>query len=148
MIRKALPEDAEALDGLARQAGLALDTLRELSYPHAELWVAAPADEPLGFALGWLVADELEVVDVAVARAARRLGWGRRLLTRLLESASERGAVAAFLEVRASNAPAQALYLALGFTHDGERLRYYADGEDAWLFRRCLPLGADSDSPQ
>jgi ribosomal protein S18 acetylase RimI-like enzyme len=44
-----------------------------------------------------------------------------------------------FLEVRESNAPALALYGALGFTELARRARYYADtGEDAVVMQRVL----------
>jgi len=42
------------------------------------------------------------------------------------------------LEVRASNAAAQALYTAAGFVADGRRPGYYPDGEDALLWRLDL----------
>ena len=42
------------------------------------------------------------------------------------------------LEVRASNAPAQALYRRAGFVVDGRRPRYYPDGEDAVLMSRAF----------
>lgn len=144
--RPAEPADVAALDALARAVGLSLDAASELSRGHAELWVVGASGEPVGFALGWFLADELEIVDVAVAAAARLQGHGLRLLEKLLARGRERGARAAFLEVRASNAPAQALYRSSGFEKDGERSRYYADGEDAWLFRCCLEAGQHPDS--
>jgi ribosomal-protein-alanine N-acetyltransferase len=42
------------------------------------------------------------------------------------------------LEVRRSNAPAIALYRALGFLHDTVRRGYYQDGEDAVLMSLAL----------
>ncbi len=146
-IRRARPTDAHDLDVLALGCGLKLDSARELALEHSELWLCAEETRPVGLALGWFVADELEIVDVAVHETRRRLGWGGVLLDRLLARGRERGAKWAFLEVRAGNQPAQALYTAHGFRRDGERRAYYADGEDAWLFRCCLGVAIETDSP-
>ena len=43
------------------------------------------ADEAVGFAVGWLVAGELQVLEVAVHPAHRRRGLGAALLTRLMD---------------------------------------------------------------
>ncbi|HSC88502.1 MAG TPA: ribosomal protein S18-alanine N-acetyltransferase [Polyangiaceae bacterium] len=147
VLRRAEPGDVEALDRLAIAAGLRLDAVAELGNPTAELWVAGALGQPSGFALGWVVADELEVLDVAVHEAERRRGLGRSLVRALFEAAEARGARSAYLEVRASNTAAQALYVALGFVRDGERRGYYGDGEDAWLFRRMLAASSELDSP-
>ncbi len=146
-IRRARPTDAHDLDELALGCGLKLDSARELALEHSELWLCVKATQPVGLALGWFVADELEIVDVAVHETRRRLGWGGLLLDRLLTRGRERGAKRAFLEVRAGNLPAQALYAAHGFFRDGERRAYYADGEDAWLFRCCLGAATGTESP-
>jgi ribosomal-protein-alanine N-acetyltransferase len=55
-----------------------------------------------------------------------------------MEDARGRGAGRAMLEVRRSNAPAIALYRALGFLHDTVRRGYYQDGEDAVLMSLVL----------
>jgi ribosomal-protein-alanine N-acetyltransferase len=61
-------------------------------------------------------------------------GIGRRMMTELLEYASE-GTV--FLEVRTDNEPAISLYESLGFVNVGLRRRYYrASGADAYTMRR------------
>lgn len=86
----------------------------------------------LGFAVVWLVHDELQVLNVAVAGEARRRGVARQILDRVEGSARERGARVAMLEVRRSNLPAISLYRSLGYREVGVRPRYYAeDGEDA-----------------
>ncbi len=86
----------------------------------------------------WRVADEVEVLFVATAPAWRRQGVARALLVHALQAARDEGAARALLEVRRSNAPAIALYRALGFEVVGERRRYYDDGEDALLMASTL----------
>lgn len=103
----------------------------ELALDHARLWVAERGAEILGFVDYWVVAGEVELIDVAVAPTARREGLGRRLVEHLRADVPE--ALAVHLEVRAGNAAAIGLYRALGFVEVGRRRRYYADGEDALL---------------
>jgi ribosomal-protein-alanine N-acetyltransferase len=75
--------------------------------------------------------------------AHRRGGLGRRLLERAIEEGRARGARAALLEVRRSNAAAQSLYRALGFVEAGTRRQYYSQPrEDALLFRKELAAAA------
>ena len=78
-----------------------------------------------GFALGRVVADETELLTIAVAPEARRNGEGRVLLDRFLRAARARGAGTAFLEVAADNAAALALYQRSGFAEAGRRRGYY-----------------------
>lgn len=137
-LRAARPADDAQLDALAREVGLSLHAEKERGLPQARLLVAEWQGELCALALGWIVADELEVVDVAVAEAFRRRGVAQALVAQLLAEARERGCREAFLEVRAGNVPAQRLYQALGFERVGERAGYYGDGEDAFLFRCCV----------
>lgn len=104
----------------------------DLALAHARLWVAERGAEILGFIDYWVVAGEVELIDVAVAPAARRQGLGRRLVEHLRADVPDAAAV--HLEVRAGNAAAIALYRALGFVEVGRRRGYYADGEDALLW--------------
>lgn len=95
-------------------------------------------DHLVGVALGWTVVDELEISIVVVASPERRTGIGRALVRAMVEAGRQRGATRAFLEVRAGNAGAIALYQNAGFTETGRRARYYADGEDALLLSANL----------
>jgi [ribosomal protein S18]-alanine N-acetyltransferase len=78
-----------------------------------------------GFLLGRSVADEAELLTLAVSPAARRRGLGRKLVARFLYQARLRGADRAFLEVAATNATAIALYESAGFGRAGHRRGYY-----------------------
>ncbi|RMH45552.1 MAG: GNAT family N-acetyltransferase [Alphaproteobacteria bacterium] len=89
---------------------------------------------PGGFALGRVVLDEAELLTLAVAPDRRHQGIGRALLTRFEAEAAARGAVAAFLEVAETNAPARALYAAAGWTPAGRRPGYH--GRTAALILR------------
>jgi ribosomal-protein-alanine N-acetyltransferase len=82
----------------------------------------------------WLIVDEAHIATLATHPGFRRQGIGERLLLTALAAAREEGARRAFLEVRAGNLGAQALYKKYGFSVDGVRPRYYKDNnEDAIL---------------
>lgn len=89
------------------------------------------------FCTCWLIVDELHVNTIAVDPARRRLGLGRALMLGVMDEAAQAGARRATLEVRASNAPARALYAALGFAEAGTRPGYYTSpDEDAIILWR------------
>ena len=90
-----------------------------------------------GFALGRVIADEAELLTLAVAPPARRGGQGFELMTAFAETAKRRGAQEALLEVAADNIAALALYAACGFVQVGQRPGYYA-GKDALILRKML----------
>ena len=113
---------------------------RELDTPYsvvlcAEEGTSARVD---GFIVYWVIHDEMHVLDVVTAPEARRRGLGRTLMLEAMADGARRGAVRALLEVRRSNAPAIALYRALGYLHDTVRRGYYHDGEDAVLMSIVL----------
>lgn len=87
--------------------------------------------KPLGFALQRSVADEAELLLIAVDPAARRRGIGQLLLDRFLAAAHDFGASRAHLEVRDGN-PALAMYRRAGFSAAGRRRKYYrgSDGSE------------------
>jgi ribosomal-protein-alanine N-acetyltransferase len=81
-----------------------------------------------------VVADEMHILDVAVAPEVRRRGLARWLLGVSMRMAARTGARRALLEVRESNAEARALYESLGFRPLGRRRDYYTrPREDAWV---------------
>jgi [ribosomal protein S18]-alanine N-acetyltransferase len=81
-----------------------------------------------------------EVQTIAVAQLARRHGLGRILMERLIAEADARGARQVFLEVRADNPNARALYDSLGFEQIAVRRNYYQpDNVDAQVMRLTLP---------
>lgn len=86
----------------------------------------------LGFVGVWLVVGEAHIVTLGVREAYRRQGIGEWLLIAAIEEALASNQETVTLEVRRSNAAAQALYEKYGFERVGVRPRYYSDnGEDA-----------------
>jgi ribosomal-protein-alanine N-acetyltransferase len=91
----------------------------------AQSGVFAEADED-GFILCRVVADEAEILTVAVHPDARRGGVGTRLVRAAARRASAGGAARLFLEVADDNVAARALYDRAGFVVAGRRKGYYA----------------------
>jgi [ribosomal protein S18]-alanine N-acetyltransferase len=104
--------------------------------PERIAFVAYELETLTGFLIARVLGGEWELENIVVAQNARRRGLGKRLLARLLETARQRAATSVFLEVRASNQPARALYAANGFQEYGLRKTYYdAPVEDAVVYR-------------
>lgn len=118
---------AEELDGDARRLNAALKVGGLL----------------VGYGMGWVVADEFHLGNLAVDRSLRGRGYGRSLLRHMLDEAAGRGCRICSLEVRASNQAAIGLYRAFGFREIALRRRYYGD-EDALVMLAELPVPADA----
>ncbi|HEX3753494.1 MAG TPA: ribosomal protein S18-alanine N-acetyltransferase [Rhizomicrobium sp.] len=97
-----------------------------------------------GFILARAVGAEAEILTLAVAPAARRRGVGQALVTSAAAHARNLASAVMFLEVRAGNRAAIALYRRLGFLQVAVRKGYY-DGEDALVLKAALPLSRRQD---
>ncbi len=93
-----------------------------------------------GFILSRMVADEAEILSVAVVAARRSKGLARRLLDLHLRRLAGLGARTVFLEVDEANVPARRLYRRAGFREVGRRGGYYpaGKGSTALVLRRDL----------
>lgn len=98
--------------------------------------------EPGGFLLGRVIADEAELLTVAVDPDQRRQGTGQKLLSRFSETSEKQGATTAFLEVAEDNTAARALYAGAGWAESGRRRAYYhrPDGSAVDALLLTLPL--------
>lgn len=138
------PRDFPRVRELAFLSGAGFDPAAELERPWAKVWVAraSPDGPPVGFALVWRAADEMELLDVAVEPESRRRGVARGLLSKVIEEGRATAAAVVLLEVRQSNEAALGLYASLGFSRTSVRRAYYSDnGEDAIVMRLNLAIG-------
>lgn len=92
--------------------------------PGVWMTIAAGEESPLGFSIARVVADEAELLLLAVRADARRRGIGTALLGAFRDGARARGAARLHLEMRDGNA-AIAMYNAAGFQQVGRRRDYY-----------------------
>jgi ribosomal-protein-alanine N-acetyltransferase len=90
----------------------------------------APNGRISGFAGVWFMRDQLHLVTIAVDPPFQRLGIASALLLRCLALAEESELESVVLEVRDSNAGAQALYERFGFRRLGRLRRYYRDNDE------------------
>jgi len=78
-----------------------------------------------GYAVMRAIVDEAELLSIGVAASHQRKGIGRKMLTGMLAYAFDKLMRRVFLEVRASNFAAIALYRSAGFEQIGVRRGYY-----------------------
>ena len=130
-----------AFDPRYGEAWTASQTLGLLTMPGVSLRLARRRRPLLGFALSRTILDECELMLLAVAPNARRLGTGGALVDDTVRNATVSGVRTLHLEVRKGN-PATELYCSRGFKFVGARSRYYkgSHGElyDAETYRRVL----------
>jgi ribosomal-protein-alanine N-acetyltransferase len=111
-----------------------------LGQPGVMGWVCG-AKHPEAFILIRRVAEEAEILTIAVRPAQRRLGYARTLVDHALETLRASGTAQCYLEVAVDNTGARALYEATGFVACAKRPGYYetANGRtDATVMRRDL----------
>ena len=102
------------------------------------LWyVALEGDRVVGYIGSQTVCGETDVMNIAVHPDYRRRGIGQILIEELIREITNLGSISLTLEVRASNAPALALYEKMGFAQVGLRKNYYRNPkEDALILRK------------
>ena len=112
-----------------------------LGLPGSWLLIARAGDTPAGFALCRSIADEAELLLIAVRVRFRRHGIAKALLEQVTAIALDQGINAFHLEVRQGN-PAIDLYRGAGFEQVGTRRDYYRGRSgkvfDALTFKRIL----------
>ena len=103
-------------------------------------------DELIGYFVAMRGFEEVHLLNITVAPAHQRQGWALVLLDALVLWSRAQGAQWLWLEVRASNARAQQIYLKRGFARVGLRKAYYPAGhglrEDAVVMNLRLADGA------
>lgn len=99
----------------------------------------APGGGIVAYAVFWSVLEQGELANLAVRSDHRGRGVGSALLDRVLELARLRDIRTVYLEVRASNEGARALYRSRDFEELGRREDYYKNPkEDALVLRKEL----------
>jgi ribosomal-protein-alanine acetyltransferase len=136
VIRAFRPDDAAGLASILRDSPEAANwtkaSYREwMNSPGAVAFVTEGDGRVIGFIIGRQMADEAEVLNVAVAPLVRRKGQGGALLKAALDEFRAHGASRVYLEVRESNLAARAFYTKHGFSQAGKRLNYYRKPEEA-----------------
>ena len=156
----AMPADTQALE--ARLEPLSLARLDEVlaieaqAHPHPwsrrhftdalasgyRIDILLGGDQVLGYFVAMRGVEEAHLLNLTVAPAFQRQGWGQILLDALALWARGQGLQWLWLEVRVSNLRARQVYEKYGFQRVGERKRYYpsasAEREDAIVMSYAL----------
>jgi ribosomal-protein-alanine N-acetyltransferase len=141
-VREFRPVDAEAISEILRDSSQAAQWPPE-SYaslansPRGLVLVCETRSQVIGFLAGRQVADEAEILNIAVRPDFRRKGVASALLLGALDAFQRSAVIRVFLELRESNLPARTLYERHGFIRTGRRNSYYTNPtEDALCMLR------------
>ncbi|WP_288962534.1 ribosomal protein S18-alanine N-acetyltransferase [uncultured Streptococcus sp.] len=106
--------------------------LSDMQQDNVDYFFVKKDEKIVGFLAISQLAGELEITNIAIKKAYQGHGLGSQLLANL-----DHVYFPIFLEVRASNTPAQALYKKCGFGIIGKRKQYYHEPvEDAIIMKR------------
>lgn len=84
----------------------------------------------VGYAGMWIVADEVQITNIAILPAYHGNRLGQKLFHYILCQALRLGGCHLSLEVRSSNIVAQRLYRKFGLVPGGIRKNYYTDNQE------------------
>ena len=153
--RPMTPEDMPAIAALEARIHAAPWTegnFRDALASGYSMRVGARSGRIVAYGVLMLGPGEAQLLNLSVVPEARRQGLGRALLAQFIADAQGLSAEQFFLEVRAGNVEAIALYEAAGFSPVARRAGYYPAAttggmrEDA-LVMRCPLGGARRPSP-
>lgn len=108
---------------------------QELKAPYTYAIVYENEGTIEGYAVFHLLGADSELLSIAVNNSAQRKGVGSKLLHAGLSQLDLDKTDCCFLEVRENNIKARNFYEKHGFNLFGIRKKYYADGENAALYR-------------
>ncbi len=134
-VRPATEADAQAIasaEGEVFADAWSLSSVRDtLASPISTSHIAVDQNGGIaGYCLSTCIPPEGEILRIAVLPSCRRMGLGKVLIGRTPGET-------VFLEVRAKNSPAIALYRACGFAETGRRKNYYQNpADDAVLMQK------------
>lgn len=144
VVRFATADDVPALAAIERAAfpdPWPVESIAdEVDGPGSLVLIAADAYDapPLAYAAYRAIGGEAELLRLAVLPDARRRGVARTLLATARRHLAGFGCETCFLEVRADNQAAIALYESEGFHPIGRRPGYYGRGRDAVIYAGSL----------
>ena len=110
----------------------------EARNPLAKFIVATYAKQVIGYIGGWVVADDLEIINFVIDPGYWHQGIGQKMFNRLIEDAKTKGAKTICLEVKENNQRAVNFYTLQGLKKVRVRKNYYHDGKDAIVMMKEL----------
>jgi len=142
-VRPATPMDLQDIEAIEQQSfgdPWSLESFRaSLARSFVRINVAEDVAGVAGYSVVWMAGEECELANLAVEPSRRGEGIGAFLLDAAMVQAAREKVQVMFLEVRAGNEAAKALYARRGFHEVGRRPKYYTKPEeDALVLRRDL----------
>jgi ribosomal-protein-alanine N-acetyltransferase len=147
-IREFREADAAAVATILREVAEAANWTAEsycdaLNWPGAVAFVSESDGNVTGFVIGRQVADDAEILNLAVKATHRHRGEGGALMMSALGEFRSRGVSRVFLEVRESNETGIAFYEKRGFFKMGRRAGYYRNPDEAAIVMEMKLTGQD-----
>lgn len=106
----------------------------EVNNSNAHYMVIEVSGTIIGYGGFWKIIDEAHITNVAIHPDYRGKGYGKTIVSALIQHAKDFNIIAMSLEVRVSNEIATTLYKGFGFVSAGVRKNYYQDNnEDAYI---------------
>jgi ribosomal-protein-alanine N-acetyltransferase len=135
-VRAFVPPDAAAVAGILKESPQAADwteaSIRDSAGWRGSVALVSERDGTVtGFIIGRQLADQAEILNLAVSLKKRRKGEGGALLKAALDQLRAQQVRSVFLEVRESNETAIAFYAKHRFSKRDMRLNYYRAPEEA-----------------
>ncbi|MBU0951676.1 MAG: ribosomal protein S18-alanine N-acetyltransferase [Elusimicrobia bacterium] len=109
---------------------------QELVLKFSYFFTAKIGEEITGYIGLWHIADEGNIVSLAVKKNRRKEGIASQLLGHVMNFAHQKGILDLYLEVRLKNLPAQNLYTKFGFEAVYKRTAYYGDDDALVMHKR------------
>jgi [ribosomal protein S18]-alanine N-acetyltransferase len=137
-----LPQLEAVLEQSPEAAAWSAEQLAEALASHPpHFLVAWQGKQIIGFISGRRVADEGEILNLAVRPLSRQQGIGKALLHELLDLFARECVTRVFLEVRQSNDTAISFYRSLQFRQIAQRPNYYRNpAEPALVLAKHLHI--------
>ena len=138
MLESDIPQVLAIQEELQFQAWNEKQFLAEINASYAHCIVYADDSDTskiVGYAIFHIMGPDSELLSIAVLENQGRKGYGTQLLLSGLSKLDFEAGDICFLEVREHNAKARAFYEKNGWVEFASRAHYYADGENAILYK-------------
>lgn len=106
----------------------------ELENPLANYFVIEKSGQVVAYMGYYRILDEAHITNIAVKPDEKRKGYGKTLLSFVLNEMKENGVQRVTLEVNEKNIAAIRLYESFGFLQAGRRKKYYEGVDDALIY--------------
>ena len=105
----------------------------DLSSEKSKWYIMKIENEIIGFVGIKVIIDEADIMNIAIAKKFRHQGFGKKLLSYIIDSCKQENIKQINLEVNENNIPAINLYKSFNFIEVGRRKKYYENDDSILL---------------